>query len=643
MRAMKQMHRISNVLPCLPPRIALGDPPVFQSFSQVPTDKTTLRARFARFVESLKDNSLDGYIIPHADAHQSEYMPSDQERLTYLTGFTGSAGWGLVVAGEGALLVDGRYFEQAVTQADQASFPMVDVTSVAPSAWLRGKLKSGMRLGYHSAYLTIAQVRQFKKACDDTGAELVPQSTDLVDLAWMSDGRPEPETGKVWLHDDAIAGETAQEKLARIATVLDDKKADAVLLTLTDSIAWTFNMRGNEVAHNPVTLAFALIRKTGKPTLWIGAEKLSNSVRDKLSEFVDINEYTSFETDLEAYAEGKPAILLDPNSCLDSVRLSVERGGATILEGGDPVVPMKARKNTAELAGMRRAHLRDGAAMVKFLCWLDAQEPGTITEIDAAKKLEEIRRETALADGSELMEISFDTISAAGKNAALPHYRVMEHSNATIADHTLYLTDSGGQYRDGTTDITRTVAIGSIGDESKRRFTQVLQGHIAIATAIFPKGTTGAQLDTLARLPLWKSGCDFAHGTGHGVGAYLCVHEGPANISKRGNVALEPGMILSNEPGYYKPGAFGIRLENLVVVSPPETVEGGDMPVMRLETITFCPLDARAIMIDLMSDAELDWLNTYQHDVFEKLAKTDLLTAAEIGWLSRATAPLLRR
>lgn len=616
---------------------------MFQSFSQLPTDKQTLRQRFLSFVDALKAEALDGYIIPHADAHQSEYMPADQERLAYLTGFTGSAGWALVLAEKGALFVDGRYFEQAINQADQASFPMVDVTSIAPSKWLEDNLKPGMRIGYHSAYLTIAQRRQFKAACEKAGAMLAPQPTDLVDLAWMDDGQPARKIGEVWLHDEATAGETAQAKLNRVAEVLKAKGADSVLLTLTDSIAWTFNIRGNEVAHNPVTLAFALVRKDGKPTLWIEGEKLSNSVRHHLSQFVDIQERAEYAPALETYAESKPTILLDPSTCLDSVRIAVERGGAKLIEGNDPVVAMKARKNAAELDGMRRAHLRDGAAMVKFLYWLDEQAAGSQTEIDAATRLETIRKETAMADMSELMEISFDTISAAGGNAALPHYRVMEHHNATIENNSLYLVDSGGQYRDGTTDITRTIVIGSVDDESKRRFTEVLQGHIAIATARFPKGTTGAQLDTLARLPLWNSGCDFAHGTGHGVGAYLCVHEGPASISKRGHVALEPGMILSNEPGYYKPGAFGIRLENLIIVEDAYEIDGGDAPAMGFETITFCPLDTRAIQIDLMSDWELEWLNSYHHDVFEKLAQTELLTADEIAWLSRATAPLIRR
>ncbi|MEP4430966.1 MAG: aminopeptidase family protein P, partial [Hyphomicrobiales bacterium] len=516
------------------------------------------------------------------------------------------------------------------------------VTQTTPSDWLGQKLKPGMRVGYHSAYLTIAQQRQFKQACDNANAELISHSIDLVDLLWMDDGQPDRKHGDVWLHDDAIAGETAEEKLARVSEILESKGADAVLLTLTDSIAWTLNIRGNDVAHNPVTLAFALLRRNGKPTLWIEGEKLSNSVRDHLSKFVDIQERAQFGSALETYAESKPTIVLDPNTCLDSVRVAVERGGAKLIEDRDPVIALKARKNAAELTGMRHAHLRDGAAMVKFLCWFDQQPAGSLTEIDAATQLETNRRNTAEADGSELMEISFDTISAAGENAALPHYRVMEHHNATIEDNSLYLVDSGGQYRDGTTDITRTIVVGTVDDESKHRFTEVLQGHIAVATARFPKGTTGAQLDTLARLPLWKSGCDFAHGTGHGVGAYLCVHEGPASISKRGHVALEPGMILSNEPGYYKAGSFGIRLENLVVVEEPTVIEGSDAPTISFETITFCPLDTRAIQIDLMSDTELDWLNTYHHDVFEKLAQTDLLNADEIAWLSRATAPLIR-
>ena len=616
---------------------------MFQSFARPPVEKRLLGSRMEDFVRRLKDNALDGYVITHADAHQSEYLPADQERLTYLTGFTGSAGWAIIHLGKGNLFVDGRYLQQAAQQIDGVAFSIVDVSATAPAKWLKSNLKPGQRIGYHGYYLTIAQVRKLKKACQAAGAELVSCPVDLVDQSWDEDGRPAPAKGQVFLRDEAFAGESISEKLKRLSARLGESGADAALLTLTDSIAWAFNIRGNDVAHNPVALAFALLKKDAKPVLWIDGEKLSNSVRSNLSQSVDIEEITDFGRSLEAYAETKPAILIDPDSCADAVRLVLQRDGATLIEGSDPVVPMKARKNPVELAGMRRAHLRDGAAMVRFLYWLDQQDIGSVSEIDAARKLEDIRRETATADGMELRELAFDTISAAGENAALPHYRVMEHHNAVLTDNSLYLVDSGGQYYDGTTDITRTIAIGSLDAERKQRFTQVLRGHIAVATARFPGGTTGAQLDTLARLPLWMSGADFAHGTGHGVGAYLCVHEGPARISKAGHVALEPGMILSNEPGYYKSGHFGIRLENLLIVEEATPVDGGDLPMMGFETLTFCPFDTRAVELDLLSDPEIDWLNEYHHDVFEKLIHIDLLNPEEVAWLSRATSPLMRK
>lgn len=614
---------------------------MFQSFAQPPIGKELLGDRFARFAKALKDDDLDGYIIPHADAHQSEYLPLDQERLSYLTGFTGSAGWAIVMGDQGHLFVDGRYTEQAAQQIDPDNFSTVDVMTTAPAKWLKTNLKPGQRIGYHAFYLTVSQVRKFEKACNSAGAQLVSCAADPVDQIWQEDGRPLPAIGRIVLQDDAFAGESAADKLLRLSQRLNEEDVDSALLTLTDSIAWTFNIRGNDVAHNPVALAFALLRKHGKPLLWVDGEKLSNSVRDSLSNIVDIEEISNFEASLTRIASAGPTILIDADSCADAVRIALETGGATLIERQDPVIGMKATKNSVELEGMRRAHLRDGAAMVKFLCWLDSQAAGSLTEIDAARQLEDIRRETALADNSQLQEISFDTISAAGENAALPHYRVMEHHNAVIADKSLYLVDSGGQYQDGTTDITRTIAIGSVDAERKQRFTQVLRGHIAIATARFPSGTSGAQLDTLARLSLWLAGCDFAHGTGHGVGVYLNVHEGPARISKAGHVPLEPGMILSNEPGYYKFGHFGIRLENLVIVDEPHPIEGGDAPMMGFETITFCPFDLRAVDVDGLSIQELQWLNDYHHDVFEKLVHTDLLTQEETAWLSRATSPVI--
>lgn len=618
---------------------------MFQSFSETPTDPSVLAERFRRFLKELEASRLDGYVVSHADAHQSEYLSPDQERLAYLTGFTGSAGWALVLNGKGYLFVDGRYVEQAKEQANPVCFEMVDVMTTTPWAFLAQHAKADDTIAYHGFYLTVAESKRFEKACAKAGANWQSASIDPVEIVWNDDTqspRPEPVKGQVFLWDETLAGETRAAKIARIQHAVKDAKADAALVTLSDSICWALNMRGTDIAHNPLALSFMLVRADQKPLLWIDGEKLSNEVRAELADVVDIAERVQFGPELERFAESGATILMDPSTTANSMQIALARGGAKIIETADPIIAMKARKNPVEQDGMRRAHLRDGAAMVKFLCWLDNQPGGSLTEIDAAKKLEEIRRKIAEADDSQLMEISFDTISAAGPHAALPHYRVNEHSNLTIEDNGLYLTDSGGQYLDGTTDITRVAVIGQVDGLRKTRFTQVLKGHIAIATARFPKGTSGAQLDPFARMALWQSGCDFAHGTGHGIGAFLCVHEGPARISKAGHVALEPGMILSNEPGYYLPGAFGVRLENLVIVTDAEEVDGGDMPVMGFETITFCPFDQRAIDINLLSNIELEWLNNYHHDVFDKLTHTDLLETDEVTWLSKATAPMMR-
>jgi Xaa-Pro aminopeptidase len=568
--------------------------------------------------------------VPHADSHQSEYLPPSDERLAWLTGFTGSAGTAIVLANEAAIFVDGRYTLQVRTETDAALFAPQHVTENPPTKWLAAQLKPGDRIGYDPWLLTASEVRRFDETCKAAEASFVPVAENPVDAIWTD--RPAPPLGAVTLHPVELAGEAAADKIARLQAAVMEKKADAAVLAQADSIAWTFNIRGRDIAHNPVALAFALLPAGGKPELFIDGRKLSNAVRAALEDLATVKEPATFHEALRALGARKARVLIDPHTTAAEIGMAVRESGGTVIDGPDPAVLPKARKNPVELAGSRRAHVRDGAAMVRFLAWLDREGPtGKVDEIAAAAKLTAFRAETARRDGSELIDLSFDTISGAGPNGAIVHYRASPATSRLLKPDMLYLVDSGAQYRDGTTDITRTVPVGRPTDEMRDRFTRVLKGHIAIATTRFPVGTTGAQLDSFARHALWQAGLDFDHGTGHGVGAFLSVHEGPARISKLGAVPLEPGMILSDEPGYYKTGAYGIRIENLVIVTPAADIPGGDRPMMGFETLTFAPIDRRLIERSLLSADEIAWLNAYHAGLPAKLGH--LLDAAERAWL----------
>jgi Xaa-Pro aminopeptidase len=600
------------------------------------TTATVTRQRLRRLRAQLATLGADGFIVPHADEHQSEYLPASAERLAWLTGFTGSAGIAIVLADKAAIFVDGRYTLQARAEVDAESFGQEHVTDTPPAKWLAANLRSGTRIGYDPWLMTIADVRRYTEACKGAGAELAALAGNPLDAIWTD--RPPAPLGAVALHPIKFAGEAATAKLERLRATLVEKKADAAVLTQADSIAWTFNIRGTDIAHNPAPLAFAVLRASGKPSLFIDGRKLSNSVRAELSELAELGEPETLGNALAGLGKEKASVLLDPQTTADAIRAAIAEAGGTIIEAQDPVILPKARKNEVELAGARTAHIRDGAAMVRFLAWLDGVPPGTIDEIEAAQKLRELRAETAVRDGSELADLSFDTISGAGPNGAIVHYRVTPTTARKLENDSLYLVDSGAQYRDGTTDITRTVAIGIPTAEMRARFTHVLKGHIAIATARFPVGVSGAQLDALARTALWQAGLDYDHGTGHGVGSYLSVHEGPAGISKRGSAALEPGMIISNEPGYYKTGAYGIRIENLVVVSPPAALPGGDRDMLGFETLTLCPIDRRLIDRDLLSPGEIAWIDAYHAKLLP--AVSHLLDSDEIAWLAAVSKPL---
>ncbi len=599
---------------------------------QNPPSQTRRRLDLLR--DALARDHLAGFLIPHGDEHQSEYPPPSSERLAWLTGFDGSAGFAIVLRDAAAVFVDGRYTLQARTQVDAEAFAQEHLIETPPSKWLAAHLKKGDRIGYDPWLMTIADVRRFNEACKAGEAELVAVTANPIDAIWTD--RPAPPLGAVSLQPVAFAGEEAADKIRRLQALLAERKVDAVVLTQPDSIAWTFNIRGSDVAHNPTPLAFAILPAAGKPSVFIDGRKLSNAVRATLADLAEPREPAEFATALAAL--GASRVLLDPQATADAIRSAIVAAAATIVEGGDPVALPKARKNATELAGMRKAHIRDGAAMIKFLAWLDGMAPGSVDEIGAAGKLRAFRAETAKRDGMELVDLSFDTISGAGPNGAIVHYRVTPATSRTLEPNSLYLVDSGGQYRDGTTDITRTVAIGEPTAEMRERFTRVLKGHIAIATARFPVGASGAQLDTLARIDLWRAGLDYDHGTGHGVGAFLSVHEGPARISKLGTVPLEPGMVISNEPGYYKTGAYGIRIENLVIVTPPAPITGGDREMLGFETLTLCPIDRRLIDRRLLEADERAWLDGYHARLLPALAA--FLDDDERAWLAKATRPL---
>jgi len=591
------------------------------------------QARAKKLRVELGKRGLDGFIVPHADEYQSEYLPPSAERLAWLTGFTGSAGTAIVLMDEAYLFIDGRYKIQARQQADLDIFTPKSLIDDPPPKWLADHLPDGAKLGYDPRLHTIDGAKALRAACEKAGGELVAVEDNPLDAVWLD--RPAPPSGCVVAHDIAFAGESAQAKLARIGKKLGKNNCDALILTVADSIAWTFNIRGQDVAHNPVALCYAVVRKSGKATLLIDPRKIDDAARKHLEPLCEIVDQDQLGPVLDGLRQDDITIQLDPASAADWFSRALDGGEAEVKHERDPVILMKAVKNDAEIAGMRAAHLRDGVAMCRFLHWLDEQAgSGELDEISAAKKLEEIR-----VSSNKLKEISFDSISASGPNGAMCHYRVNETSNRRIEPDSLYLIDSGGQYEDGTTDITRTIAIGKPTAEMRTRFTLVLKGHIAIATARFPKGTSGAQIDAFARRHLWDAGLDFEHGTGHGVGAYLAVHEGPQNISKRGVTALEPGMIVSNEPGYYKEGEYGIRIENLVLVTEP--VEGPDgLEFLSFETLSFTPIDLRLVDPAIMSEDEIAWLNAYHAETRDKLIP--LVKDEDKAWLDQATRAISR-
>jgi Xaa-Pro aminopeptidase len=602
----------------------------FQTFEE-PESGVALTARLAAFREELARRKLTGFVIPRADQQQNEYVAPSEERLAWLTGFTGSAGLAIVLVHEAAVFVDGRYTLQAAKQVDSRAWKVESLIDPSPESWLTKHLTAGDRLGFDPWLHTTTAAERLAAACTKAGATLVAVDSNPLDSVWTE--RPAPPLGPVAIHGTQFSGEAEGEKLNRIRTEIDRLGVDALVLSDSHAVAWTFNIRGADVSHTPLPLSYALVPKTGRPTVFIDHRKLSNSTRDHLERSADVAEPSALTPQLTALAQHGASIALDSATAADALSRLIGDAGGKAVRGNDPIALLKACKNPTEIEGTRNAHRRDAVALARFLAWIDREAPsGALTEIDTVEALETFRRETGA-----LKDVSFPTIAGTGPNGAIVHYRVTRKTNRRIATGDLLLIDSGAQYQDGTTDVTRTITIGTPTAEMRDRFTRVLRGHIAIARAVFPDGATGAQLDTLARQYLWQAGIDFEHGTGHGVGSYLSVHEGPARISKLGTTPLRRGMILSNEPGYYKTDAFGIRIENLELVIAKEVTDA-EKPMNAFETLTLAPIDRRLIELTMLNADELAWLNAYHARVRDEVRPH--LDEATKAWLDAATAAL---
>ena len=595
-------------------------------------DPAATPGRLAELRAELARQGLDGFIVPRQDEFQGEYVAPYAERLRWLTGFAGSWGLAIILADRAAIFVDGRYTLQVRQEVDNTLFVPQHLVDEPPADWIEKNLREGQVLGYDPWLLTPDQVSKFAAACVKAGATLKAVEHNPIDGIWTD--RPPRPRSPIDVQPTQFAGRTPAEKLGEVATALTGLGADAALLTLPDSIAWLFNIRGRDVAYTPTVLTQAIVYSEGMADLFADAARFSDDGIDHLAKIAALRDPAELDAALSALGARKARVLVDPASAPERLRCLLQAAGAEIVAGPDPCILPKARKNRVEQEGARTAHRRDGAAMVRFLHWLEiAAGKAKLDEIAVTEKLAQFREATGA-----LKDLSFTTITGAGPNAANPHYRVTRQSNRKLDRNGLLLIDSGGQYQDGTTDITRTVPVGKATGEMRNRFTLVLRGMIAMSTVRFPKGTCGSQIDVLARAALWRTGLDYDHGTGHGVGSYLSVHEGPARINKTDRTPLEPGMILSNEPGYYKPGRYGIRIENLLLVHDARPVTGGDRPMMGFETLTLCPIDRRLIEAKLLDPDELAWLNAYHARVVKELGP--LLGERELKWLQKACAPI---
>jgi len=586
-------------------------------------------SRLSAVRQLLNEWNGDGFIVPRTDAYQGEYVAPCDERLAWLTGFTGSAGIAIILKDKAALFVDGRYTLQAEKQVNLSDYEICSLIDHPPHAWAKNNFKKGQKIFYDPWLHTLNDKLQGKSICDSMDVSFLPPPQNLIDHLWKD--RPLPPLNPVEIHELTYAGIPSKEKRKQIAALLHSKHVDAALLTAPESIAWLLNIRGSDLPHTPVPQGFALFWADTTVDLFISPEKISSPVKDYLGDQVRLHSPEKLKETLSDLND--LSILVDPS--LTPLALIQYLEKCRLIKSIDPCAHPKALKNPIEIEGARQAHIQDGIAVTRFLAWLSkAALSGKLTEIDAADKLLSFRKQSPLFKGT-----SFDTISGAGPNGAIVHYRVNHESNRPLELNSLYLVDSGGQYPNGTTDITRTVAIGTPTPEQKDRFTRVLKGHIAIATASFPAGTTGSQLDPLARCFLWKAGLDYDHGTGHGVGSYLSVHEGPQRISKaHSSVALQAGMIVSNEPGYYKTDAYGIRIESLVLVIEKGIPKGGERSLLGFETLTQVPIDKTLIEIEMLTLEERNWLNDYHAHVCELLLPH--MDEEEKAWLTEATNSL---
>ncbi|HYE01032.1 MAG TPA: aminopeptidase P family protein [Alphaproteobacteria bacterium] len=591
-----------------------------------------MAGRLAALRAELARRGLDGFLVPRTDEFLGEYVPASAERLAWLSGFSGSAGLAAVTAERAALFVDGRYTLQVRQQTDPALWEYRHLIEEPVEDWLAETLAPGRKIGFDPWLHATSAVDRLREACARAGAELVAVEGNPLDAVWAD--RPAPPLTRAEPYDLRYAGRSSAEKRAEVGAALAKDGLDAAILSQPDSIAWLLNIRGADVPHVPLSLSFAVLHGDGTVDWFVDPRKAGSDLDAHLGNAVRRLPPDALEGVI-AGLKGK-TVRLDPGGAVAWFKEALQRAGATISSGADPVALPKAAKNPVELDGFRAAHRRDGAAMVRFLHWLEgAAAGGTLDEIAASDRLEAIRREDPL-----FRDLSFDSISGAGPNGAVIHYRATEETKRLLEPDSVYLIDSGAQYLDSTTDITRTVAIGTPPAAARTHFTLVLKGHIALAMARFPQGTTGTQLDALARLALWRHGLDYDHGTGHGVGSYLSVHEGPARIAKApSSVALRPGMVLSNEPGYYVSGQYGIRIENLVAVRPCAALEGSERPFLEFETLTLCPIDRRLIDAALLTQEEVAWLDAYHARVRTELAP--LVPAEAQDWLERATAPVL--
>lgn len=584
-------------------------------------------ARLAALRDKLAAEGLEAFIVPHADEYMNEYLPASAERLAFITGFTGSAGAAIIAADKAALFVDGRYTLQAPQQTDTSLIEVLPLTADCIADWLLSHTAEGAKIGFDPWLISEDSYRSLSTKLHGK-RDLIAVKANPLDAIWTE--RPAPPCTPAEIHPTEFAGEEASSKRERMAAALKDSGHQAFIITRPDSLAWLLNLRGRDVEHTPLTLGFAILHDSAKVDLFINPTKISPEIVAHLTDAVTLHPLEQFAPALATLAEGT-SLAADGSAASHALfALSKDR----LQRRADPCQIAKAQKNVVELQGSQNAHRRDGVAMVKALYWL-AQNgtAGNIDELTVMQKLREWR-----ANGNLFRDLSFETIAGSGPHGAIVHYKSSSATNRVLQPGEFFLLDSGAQYQDGTTDITRTIAIGEVSAEMKDRFTRVLKGHIAIAQAVFPVKTTGHQIDALARTALWQAGIDYDHGTGHGVGSYLSVHEGPQGISTRANgVALLPGMILSNEPGYYKTGAYGIRIESLVAVET-RSIDGAEKEMLGFKTLTLCPIDRHAIDVNLLTDSERDWLNAYHARVQQELSP--LLPPAEAAWLQSACAPL---